>query len=139
MKSPASSRPSTAATRRRRTSSCRWSTTSCAGSPPSGWPTRNPARRSRPPPWSMTPTSGWAGRGAPAGTRPAPSSAGAAGALRRILVNRPGDKCRLKRGGGRERVDLDEVAIGPDGDRLDLLALDEALDALAREEPACAE
>src|SRR5262245_4097545 len=57
--------------------------------------------------------------------------AAAAEAMRRILVNRARDKRRLKRGGGRARVDLDEVAIGPEGDRLDLLALDEALDALA--------
>jgi RNA polymerase sigma factor (TIGR02999 family) len=74
---------------------------------------------------------GWNGRGH--------FFAAAAEAMRRILVNRARDKRRLKRGGGRERVDLDEVAIGPEGDRLDLLALDEALDTLAREEPACAE
>jgi RNA polymerase sigma factor (TIGR02999 family) len=63
----------------------------------------------------------------------------AAEAMRRILVNRARDKRRLKRGGDRGRVDLDEIAIVDDGERLDILALDEALDALAREEPACAE
>jgi RNA polymerase sigma factor (TIGR02999 family) len=66
--------------------------------------------------------------------------AAAAEAMRRILVNRARDKRRLKRGGGvGERVGLDEVAVGPEGDPLDILAVDEALDDLAREEPACAE
>ena len=65
--------------------------------------------------------------------------AAAAEAMRRILVNRARDKRRLKRGGGRERVELGEVEIAHGGDRLDILALDEALDGLAREEPACAE
>jgi RNA polymerase sigma factor (TIGR02999 family) len=65
--------------------------------------------------------------------------AAAAEAMRRILVNRARDKRRLKRGGDRERVDLEEVAIGGEAGAADLLALDEALDGLAREEPACAE
>src|SRR4051794_2707056 len=63
----------------------------------------------------------------------------AAEAMRRILVNRARDKRRLKRGGGRGRVALDDIAVGDGADRLDLLALDEALDVLAAEEPACAE
>jgi RNA polymerase sigma factor (TIGR02999 family) len=66
--------------------------------------------------------------------------AAAAEAMRRILVDRARDKRRLKRGGGWERVDLQDVAI--EADEIvapDLLALDEALDGLAREEPACAE
>jgi RNA polymerase sigma factor (TIGR02999 family) len=65
--------------------------------------------------------------------------AAAAEAMRRILVDRARNKRRLKRGGGRERVGLDDVEITYEGDRLDILALDEALDGLAREEPACAE
>ena len=65
--------------------------------------------------------------------------AAAAEAMRRILVNRARDKRRLKRGGGRERVDLEDVAIVDESGAPDLLALDEALDGLAREEPACAE
>jgi RNA polymerase sigma factor (TIGR02999 family) len=65
--------------------------------------------------------------------------AAAAEAMRRIPVKRARDKRRLKRGGDRGRVDLDEIAIGDEGDRLDILALDEALEGLAREEPACAD
>jgi RNA polymerase sigma factor (TIGR02999 family) len=65
--------------------------------------------------------------------------AAAAEAMRRILVNRIRDKRRLKRGGGWERVELNEAEIAHEGDRLDILALDEALDRLALEEPACAE
>ena len=65
--------------------------------------------------------------------------AAAAEAMRRILVNRARDKRRLKRGGDRERVDLADVAIVDEVGAPDVLALDEALDGLAREEPACAE
>jgi RNA polymerase sigma factor (TIGR02999 family) len=65
--------------------------------------------------------------------------AAAAEAMRRILVNRARDKGRLKRGGDRERVQLEDVAIADAANEPDILALDEALDALAREEPACAE
>ena len=65
--------------------------------------------------------------------------AAAAEAMRRILVNRARDKQRLKRGGHRRRVELDEAEIACDAGGLDLLALDEALDRLAAEQPACAE
>jgi RNA polymerase sigma factor (TIGR02999 family) len=64
--------------------------------------------------------------------------AAAAEAMRRILVNRARDKRRLKRAGARQRVDLDlaEVALDTPGE--DLLALDEALERLGQEDPACA-
>jgi RNA polymerase sigma factor (TIGR02999 family) len=65
--------------------------------------------------------------------------AAAAEAMRRILVNRARDKRRLKRGGGRERVELEDVAIADEAGAPDILALDEALEKLSREEPACAE
>jgi RNA polymerase sigma factor (TIGR02999 family) len=65
--------------------------------------------------------------------------AAAAEAMRRILVNRARDKRRLKRGGDRDRVELEEVAVAGEAGAPDLLALDEALDGLAREEPTCAE
>jgi RNA polymerase sigma factor (TIGR02999 family) len=65
--------------------------------------------------------------------------AAAAEAMRRILVNRARDKQRLKRGGDRERVDLELVVSSDEGRELDVLMLDEALDRLGREQPACAE
>jgi RNA polymerase sigma factor (TIGR02999 family) len=65
--------------------------------------------------------------------------AAAAEAMRRILINRARDRHRLKRGGGRARIALDalsEPATAPDDD---LLALDDALDRLARSHPPAAE
>jgi RNA polymerase sigma factor (TIGR02999 family) len=65
--------------------------------------------------------------------------AAAAEAMRRILTNRARDRNRLKRGGGRRRVDLDalcEPATAPDADLLDL---DGALDRLAASHPQAAE
>src|SRR5262245_10006501 len=64
--------------------------------------------------------------------------AAAAEAMRRILVEAARRKGRQKRGGGRRRVDLLHAAVAtlpPD----DLLDLDDALDALAAEDPAKAE
>src|SRR3982750_4767866 len=54
--------------------------------------------------------------------------AAAAEAMRRILVNRARDKRRLKRGGDRERVELEDVAIADEVGAPDILALDEALE-----------
>ena len=65
--------------------------------------------------------------------------AAAAEAMRRILLNRARDKHRLKRGGGRQRIDLESVQVAVDAASDDLIALDEALDALAAEDPTCAE
>jgi RNA polymerase sigma factor (TIGR02999 family) len=61
--------------------------------------------------------------------------AAAAEAMRRILVDRARDRRRQKRGGGHRRVqiDLESLLIDPPED--DLLALDEALKSLAREDP----
>jgi len=63
----------------------------------------------------------------------------AAEAMRRILVEAARRKKREKHGGARRRVELDDVTADPDGRSEDLLALDEALDGLAREDPAKAE
>ena len=63
----------------------------------------------------------------------------AAEAMRRILINRARDKKRLKRGGQWQRVDLDRLAGLEDASADDLLALDEALDQLARENKQCAD
>jgi RNA polymerase sigma factor (TIGR02999 family) len=59
----------------------------------------------------------------------------AAEAMRRILVDRARVRRRQKRGGDRRRVrlELDALLVDPPGD--DLLALDDALSALAREDP----
>jgi RNA polymerase sigma factor (TIGR02999 family) len=65
--------------------------------------------------------------------------AAAAEAMRRILVERARRKRRIKRGGGLHRVPLEEVTIEAKGSPLDLLALDEALDALSQESPEKAE
>jgi RNA polymerase sigma factor (TIGR02999 family) len=65
--------------------------------------------------------------------------AAAAEAMRRILINQARDKRRDKRGGGWRRVDLDRLAVVDDASHEDLLALDEALEQLAKENKACAE
>ena len=65
--------------------------------------------------------------------------AAAAEAMRRILLNRARDKKRLKRGGGRRRVDLDQIEIALDTSDEDLIALDEALGRLATEDPGAAQ
>jgi RNA polymerase sigma factor (TIGR02999 family) len=66
--------------------------------------------------------------------------AAAAEAMRRILVECARRKQRVRHGGGRDRVDLDELVVPAAHDRAaDLLALDEALNAFANEEPAKAE
>ena len=65
--------------------------------------------------------------------------AAAAEAMRRILINRARDKNRLKRGGGRRRLDLDRLAVADAAQDDELLALDEALDKLAAEDRASAE
>jgi RNA polymerase sigma factor (TIGR02999 family) len=56
----------------------------------------------------------------------------AAHAMRRILVNHARDRSRLKRGGGRSQVQLEESAVAAPGreDAPDLMALDEALTRL---------
>jgi RNA polymerase sigma factor (TIGR02999 family) len=64
--------------------------------------------------------------------------AAAAEAMRRILLNRARDKKRLKRGGDRRRIDLDQVEIALDSSDEQLIALDEALSLLAAEDPGAA-
>ena len=58
--------------------------------------------------------------------------AAAAEAMRRVLVNHARDRKRLKRGGGRNRVDLDRLTGPAVANDDDLLALDDALDRLLR-------
>jgi RNA polymerase sigma factor (TIGR02999 family) len=62
--------------------------------------------------------------------------AAAAEAMRRILVENARRKKSGKHGGGRQRVNLDEaVSCAPEEPADDLLALHDALDQLAREDP----
>jgi RNA polymerase sigma factor (TIGR02999 family) len=65
--------------------------------------------------------------------------AAAAEAMRRILINRARDKGRQKRGGGRQRVDLDQLSVADQASEDNLLALDEALQQLELRNKPCAE
>ena len=65
--------------------------------------------------------------------------AAAAEAMRRILINRARDRGRLKRDGGRRRVDLDGLADPFAAPADDLLDFDDALERLATSYPQAAE
>jgi RNA polymerase sigma factor (TIGR02999 family) len=65
--------------------------------------------------------------------------AAAAEAMRRILLNRARDKGRQKREGDRQRLDLDRVTIADKATDDEVIAVDEALQGLARQSPSCAE
>jgi RNA polymerase sigma factor (TIGR02999 family) len=65
--------------------------------------------------------------------------AAAAEAMRRILVESARRKSRIKHGGGHKRALMDEAALPVDDRAEELLALDDALDALSRQEPVKAE
>ncbi len=64
--------------------------------------------------------------------------AAAAEAMRRIIIDRARDRRRLKRGGDGQRVDLDLGHIPDEAPNEDLLALDEALQRLERDDPVSA-
>ena len=64
--------------------------------------------------------------------------AAAAEAMRRILIDRAREKRSAKRGGGRQKVDIDAVDVATRATPDQLLALDDALAKLAREDPAAA-
>ena len=63
----------------------------------------------------------------------------AAEAMRRILVDSARRHRQLKRGGGQERVELEETQIAAPAEDEKLLLVNEALDTLAREDPLTAE
>jgi RNA polymerase sigma factor (TIGR02999 family) len=65
--------------------------------------------------------------------------AAAADAMRRILIENARRKHRLKRGGARQRIDLDNAYIPIEEPSEDLIALDEALVKLAAEDSVKAE
>ena len=74
---------------------------------------------------------GWNGRGH--------FLAAAAEAMRRVLINRARDRGRLKRGGDRRRVELENLCDPFEAPDEDLFDLDEALDRLAGAYPRPAE
>jgi RNA polymerase sigma factor (TIGR02999 family) len=61
--------------------------------------------------------------------------AAAAEAMRRILIERARHKQSLKAGGGRDRVDIGDIELAGGPPNEDLLALDEALQKLERQDP----
>lgn len=63
----------------------------------------------------------------------------AAEAMRRILVENARRKKSQKRGGGYERVNLDELTISIAGPSDDIIAVSEAVDKLSAKDPAVAE
>ena len=65
--------------------------------------------------------------------------AAASEAMRRILVENARRKLRLKRGGGQERVDLEESAIAGPAEDEKIIQVHEAVETLAREDPQKAE
>lgn len=65
--------------------------------------------------------------------------AAAAEAMRRILVENARRKASLKRGGDHRRVNLDESAVYAEAPADNILAVSEALDKLAQEDPKKAE
>jgi RNA polymerase sigma factor (TIGR02999 family) len=65
--------------------------------------------------------------------------AAAAEAMRRILIEKARRKQRRRQGGVHQRLDLDQLDIMDETVSESLLALDEALERLAAEEPAVAE
>jgi RNA polymerase sigma factor (TIGR02999 family) len=80
------------------------------------------------------------------GSEPAPGwesrghfFAAAAEAMRRILVDRARRKQARRHGGGRGRVELDDIEPAVPAPDDDLLALDEALDQLERHDPLSAQ
>jgi RNA polymerase sigma factor (TIGR02999 family) len=64
--------------------------------------------------------------------------AAAAEAMRRILVEKARSKARLKRGGDRRRVELDDPKLAYTEPVDELIAIDEALEQLEREDPRAA-
>ena len=65
--------------------------------------------------------------------------AAAAEAMRRILVEAARSKARQKRGGQRQRLDIDAVDMAIEASPDQLLAIDEALDKFQREDAAAYE
>ena len=65
--------------------------------------------------------------------------AAAARAMRRILVERARRRERIRHGGGRKRVNLDDAVAVAEPESVDLVTLDEVLRRLEKEEPRAAQ
>lgn len=65
--------------------------------------------------------------------------AAAAEAMRRILIENARRKQSIKRGGGQQRVEIDDAQLAIEEPSTNIIALDEALTKLAAEEPVIAE
>jgi RNA polymerase sigma factor (TIGR02999 family) len=65
--------------------------------------------------------------------------AAAAESMRRILIDRARAKGREKRGGARQRLDVDDIALATKVTPDQLLAVDEALTKLAADDPTAAQ
>jgi RNA polymerase sigma factor (TIGR02999 family) len=65
--------------------------------------------------------------------------AAAAEAMRRILIENARRKKRLRHGGDRRKIDLDEASMAVVGPSDDLIALDEALEKLSSEDKVSAD
>jgi RNA polymerase sigma factor (TIGR02999 family) len=65
--------------------------------------------------------------------------AAAAEAMRRILVDNARRKQSIKHGGGLERLDFTHLEVAATEDEATVLAVSDALDRLAAEDPQCAE
>ncbi len=65
--------------------------------------------------------------------------AAAAEAMRRILIENARRKQSLKRGGDRQRVDIDDAQLSIEEPSEDIVVLDEALTKLTQEDPEVAE
>ena len=63
----------------------------------------------------------------------------AAQAMRRILLDRARNKKRMKRGGDRQRIDIDSIDLAEETADDALLEIDEALEQLASQYNECAE
>jgi RNA polymerase sigma factor (TIGR02999 family) len=65
--------------------------------------------------------------------------AAAAEAMRRILIDRARRKCALRHGGGQQRMGIQQLDLGSPSADDQLLAVNEALDRLAAQDPTEAE
>ena len=108
------------------------------------WPGSGRGKPSKPRTWSTRPISAsWSRRRPSTGTVGAHFFAAAAEAMRRILVEHARRRRARKYGGGWHRIPLDDVQVADrqhDGNQADvILAIDEALERFAAEDPVKAE